>query len=225
MKNFALFLVGILFSFNSFSQRPDNQFYFRLGYSSPTWNQYGMNKSLKVEGVDKFGANFEFGNIFMLHSLLPTRNMALGINVDYLYTNVNNFQYQDNTLEQNFSTFRVGSKIGPSFTYSLSRKAAFDAFVKANVAWATVAVPYQKKINDADDYYSDYATVGISTGLNFRYGILMLGIEYETISPELESNEYEGVYLQTMIKTLAGEGDDGSKSKLPCVNFMVGLSF
>ena len=114
---------------------------------------------------------------------------------------------------------RVGSKIGPSFTISPVNKLAFDVFAKANIAWATGAVYFEDVVDNADDFYIAGATLGFCTGLNIRYGILMLGIEYENIKPKLESDEYPGEYL--------GEFNDNSsdKSPLPCINFSLGLSF
>jgi hypothetical protein len=41
----------------------------------------------------------------------------------------------------------------------------------------------------------------------------------------LESDDYKGEYFQEMLEFFIGEGDSGKKSKLPCINFTIGLSF
>lgn len=225
MKRLAFLLFALAITCSSYSQKPDNEIYFRLGYSSPTWNQYGMNKGLRIDGVEKFGGHFEFGSIFMIQSIPAAQNMALGINVDYLYSNLNSFHLKNEIYEQNYTSLRVGSKIGPSFTYCPAKKVAIDIYAKADIAWATVAVPYEDQLEDIDDYFYDFVNLGFSTGINFRYGILMLGIEYDTVSPELVHDDYDDVFLQEIIRSQTGEGDTGNKSRLPCVNFTVGLSF
>jgi hypothetical protein len=225
MRKLILLFAVTFITLTAFCQKLDNQFYFRFGYSNPSWTHFGLDKDGWVDGVEKSGANFELGSIFLVPSLTQAKNMAFGINVDYLYSNYNNFAIEDGEDGFNLGLFRVGSKIGPSFTYSPAEKTAFDVYVKADFAWAAVAVPYEKKIDDGDDYFAAFATVGLSTGLNFRYGILMLGVEFNTISPELESDEEEGVYLQEMIEEFIGEGDSGKKSKIPNLNFTIGLSF
>ena len=159
----------------------------------------------------------------MIPSILQSKEMSLGVDADFLYINLNNIKYEDDFGAMNMGIYRVGSKIGPSFTYMPRDNMAFDVYVKADIAWAALIAPYEKKIDDGDDYYIDYLPVGFSTGLNFRYGVLMLGIEYNTISPQLESDDYEGVYFQELL--LYGEESPGKKSKMPNLNFTVGLNF
>lgn len=155
----------------------------------------------------------------MLKSILNSENISLGINADYLYLTYGNFWFSDNGYEENMGSIRIGSKLGPSFTYSPMDKMAIDICAKADFAWASSATAiYLDTPEDADDYYSAYATLGFSTGLNFRYGLLILGIEYNTISPKLESNEYSGNYL-------GNATNDGDKTSLPCMNFTIGMSF
>jgi hypothetical protein len=225
MKKLILLFAVTFISLTAFCQELDNEFYFRFGYSNPSWNHFGSDKDGWADGVKKSGANFELGSIFLIPSLTQAKNMAFGINVDYLYSNYNKFAIKDDEDGFNLAIFRLGSKIGPSFTYSPAEKVAFDVYVKADFAWATAAVPYEDKIKDEDDYYAAYAAVGLSTGLNFRYGILMLGVEFNTISTELESDEYKGVYFQEMIEGVVGDSDPGKKTKLPNLNFTIGMSF
>ncbi len=215
-KSLILFILAVI-TMPSFGQKLDNQFYFRLGYSNPSWKQFGMEKNDWGQNISKAGVVFDMGSIFMIERW-TAQNIALGINVDYLYINFADFSSNEGNYEDHLSTLRLGSKIGPSFTYSPTEKIAFDVYVKADIAWATASVWYVDEISEADDYYKKYGAVGISTGFNFRYNILMLGIEINSISPKLESDEYPGVYF--------GNNDNNSdKSPLPCVNFTIGVSF
>lgn len=215
MKKLTTLLVITLITLTSLGQHLDNEFYFRFGYSNPSWSQYGMDKDDWPDDVSKTGAAFELGSIFMINSILKADNMAIGINVDYFYFNYNNFS-DDN--DSNLGDVRVGSKVGPSFTYSPVDKMAIDVYAKADIAWVTAATEYEGSIGDADDYYMGYGTIGFSTGLNFRYGLLILGLEYNKVSPKLESDDDPGHYF-------GNTDDDGDKSPLPCMNFTIGMSF
>lgn len=224
MKKLVTILAIVLFSLSSFSQDLTDQFYFRFGYSNPSWSQYGLSENDWDDGTSKVGATFELGSIFMLKSILKADNMSFGINADYLYAIYGNFSQKENNFENNLGTLRIGSKLGPSFTISPMDKMAIDIYTKVDFAWATAAVHYGNKIGDADDYFSGYADFGFSTGLNFRYGLLILGFEFNTISTELESDDYPGFYLQDLFNNEAGT-DSETKSKLPCMNFTIGMSF
>lgn len=215
-KLFTLVSIALI-SLCSVGQGLDNAFYFRVGYSSPSWNQFGGSKEEWNAGgnATKTGGVFEVGSIFMLNRLLVADNMAIGINIDYLYLNANVFSNGKDHVGHS----RLGSKIGPSFTYIPGNKMAIDVYAKADVAWVSAAVEYEDKISDADDYSRGKVAYGFSTGLNFRYGILMLGLEYDTISPELESDDNPGEFYGQV-------GDlNSKKSPLPCMNFTIGLSF
>lgn len=224
MKKLILLFTIVLFALVSFGQQLDNEFYFRLGYSSPSWSQFGITQNNwdEIELDSKEGASFELGNIFMINRILKKNNMSLGVNVDYLYLNYNNFTNKNNNL--NLGHVRIGSKIGPSFTYSPANKLEFDIYAKADLAWASAAVIYQENIDDAEDYYLGKTAFGFSTGINIRYSILMLGFEFNTVSPELESDDFPGEYLQDIINDEFNTGED-TKSPLPCMNFTIGLSF
>ncbi len=219
MKKLITLFAIILIVHASYSQsKLDNEFYFRFGYSSPSWNQFGMEEADWGEGVTKTGAMFELGNIFMINSFPAADNMAVGINVDYLYIKYHNFKQDFNSNLETLGTLRLGSKIGPSFTYNPVHKMAFDIYAKADFGWGIASVLYEDKIENAEDYYKDYFSIGFSTGVNFRYGILILGFEFNTISPELESDDTEGEFI-------GNANDDSNKSPLPCFNFSLGLSF
>jgi len=227
MKKIIALFACALFSIATFGQNLDNEFYFRFGYSSPSWQQFGITENdwLDVGFDKKIGGMFEIGTIFMINSLPAAGNMAIGINADYLYLNYSKFHSNNNLQSINLDHVTVGSKLGPSFTYSPVDKLAFDIYFKAHAAWSTAAVIYEEIYDDADDFYMGKVAFGYSTGLNIRYGILMLGIEYDSVSPELESDDNPGYYLQELFNEEFDIDSDDKKSSLPCLNFTLGLSF
>lgn len=222
MKKLYTLVFLALFSSASLAQDLTNQFYFRIGYSSPSWGQYGMKEKFwkEMSYDNRIGATFEMGNIFMLKNILKSPNASFGINADYLYITYGNFsgRWQELNKDQNVGSLRIGSKVGPSFTISPMDKMAIDIYAKADIAWGSVAVMYENEPSDADDYFTGYGTLGFSTGLNFRYGLLILGFEFNTISPKLESDDYPGEYWGNV-------DDEGDKTDLPCMNFTIGISF
>ncbi|QIA08880.1 hypothetical protein [Draconibacterium halophilum] len=229
MKKTTFTVLLLLVSIFSFGQYLDNQFYFRFGYSNPSWQQFGLDEqkwnSVGIES--KTGANFEVGSIFLIKSILNREDMAFGINADYLYAVFHNYKNENDINETNIGIFRAGSKIGPSFTYSPVDKLEFDIYAKLDFAWGTGLVTYyDDMIDDADEIFLSKADFGFSTGLNVRYGILMLGVEFNTITAELESDDYPGVYWQYMVDSeFYNSTNEDKKSKLPCTNFTIGLSF
>ncbi len=227
MKKGAFLFIGILISLTTLSQNLDNEFYFRFGYSSPSWKQFGMTENDWLDAAinKKVGGTFEIGTIFMINSFPAAKNMALGINADYLYLNYSKLYSSNNLQNINLDHVTAGSKLGPSFTFSPVDKLAFDIYFKAHVAWSSAAVIYEEVYDDAEDFYLGKTTLGYSTGLNIRYGILMLGIEYDSVSPELESDDSPGEYLQEAFNAEFNIDGDSKKSPLPCLNFTLGLSF
>ncbi|MEN8116129.1 MAG: hypothetical protein ABFS16_04080 [Bacteroidota bacterium] len=223
MKKLTIVFVLAFIALTTMGQDLENKFYFRFAYSSPSWNHFGIGKGNWGDDYSRYGAKFELGNIFQIPSQLAENDMAIGINVDYLYVNYNNFVNDLPGDDYNLTLYRVGTKLGPSFTYSPHDEIAFDIYAKADVAWATAAVQFFGRINDAEDYFMDYVSLGFSTGVNFRYNVFMLGFEFNTISPKLESDDYDGVYWQDGIDGF--EGDSGHKSKLPTANFSIGFVF
>lgn len=225
MKKLFVLLAVSTIAINAISQNFDNEFYIRLGYSSPSWEYFDVGKDNWGDNITRTGGIFELGTIFMIPSILKSENMSFGIDATYLYSNANNFEMKSAQEDFNIIAYKMGSKLGPSFTYMPSEKVAFDVYVKADIAWAALVVPYEESIDDADDFYLGFAPVGLSTGLNFRYGVLMLGVEFNTISPELESDDYEGVYWQDFVNEDTESNSDSKKSKMPNLNFTIGLSF
>lgn len=225
MKKILLLSVIAFMAISSFSQDFENKFYFRVGYSNPSWSYFDMDKDTWGDGFSKYGANFELGSLFMIPSILNSDVVSLGINVDYLYASANNFHFEDEYGPINIPSYRVGSKIGPSLTYVPMKNMALDFYVKADIAWASVVAPFFEKFDDGDDYYRDYLPVGFSTGINFRYGLLILGVEFNTISPKLESDDYPDTYFQEYIDFAMEKENSSDKSKMPNLNFTIGLNF
>lgn len=225
MKRLTILFSVIFLSLTAICQELDSPIYFRFGFSNPSWNYFGQGKDYWMDGTKRFGGNFEAGTIFLIKSAIPDKKMAIGIDATFVYANINNFHVGDESGDVNLGIYRVGSKLGPSFTISPMEKMAFDVYVKADIAWATVLAPYEDKLDDGDDYFMDYLPVGLSTGLNFRYGLLMLGVEYNTISAELESDDNRGTYWQEGMNFINGDDDGSKKSKMPNLNFTIGMCF
>lgn len=220
MKKFIVLLSALLIAASAFAQKNfDNEFYFRFGYSIPSWKQFGFNKDDWPDAMKKKGFTGEIGTIFMLNKVLKSEKMALGIDVDYLTFYWHQFSIDQSGSTIDIATLRIGSKVGPSFTFTPVKRLAFDIYVKADISWITAtAIVYDKNADDVDGYGKVFA-VGFSTGFNVRYSILMIGFEFNTISPKLENVDYPGDYF--------GNVNDSSsdRSPLPSVSFTIGLSF
>lgn len=220
MKKFVfLFTAIMLASLVSAQHELDNEFYFRFGYSSPSWKQFGMEKDDWNDGFKKRGFVGEIGTIFMLKRFGQPENMAIGLDVDYLTFYWHRFSYDRNSLSYDIGTIRFDSKVGPSFTYSPIKRLAIDVFVKADFAWVTGTAAVENDDTDDAEGWANIFSVGISTGFNVRFSILMVGFEFNTISPKLENVDYDDVYLGN------ANDPDSDRSPLPSVNFTVGLSF
>ncbi len=226
MKKILVLLAFALLYINSFSQF-DNEFYFRFGYSNPSWKQYDLTEDeFNQFGLNKkMGLSFELGTIFMLNKLLQSDQAVFGIDADYLSLTYNHFYVDRMFKNGNFAHLRASSKVGPSFTYSPVDKLAFDVYAKANLVWSSVSVFFDEVYSDADDFYLGQVKMGFSTGLNIRYDILMVGFEYETVSPMLESDDNPGRYLQEDINAIFGKSSNDQKSKVHALNFTLGLNF
>lgn len=199
-------------------QRPiDNVFYFRLGYSSPSWEQFGGTKE-DFDGFNKSGFMAEIGKIYMLNRIGLPENMAIGIDVDFISFYWHRFSYRDGE-DVDLGTLRAESKVGPSFTFIPGNKLAIDVYAKAVFNWITAtAIVYDNNADDAEGYGKIFC-VGFSTGVNVRYSKLMLGVEFNTISPKLENVDYDGEYLGNI-------NDPASdKSPLPSLSFSIGMAF
>jgi hypothetical protein len=194
----------------------DNKIYVRVGYSHPSWEPVERFEGDWTGGYDKYGALFDVGTIFMLNGILAQDNMSLGLDINYL--SVYWHRFKNSQADLDVHNLRASSKMGPSFSYNFDRKLAFDIYVKAEMAWATgTAYIYNEDIEE-DDVFTNFFTLGIATGVNFRVSNLILGFEYNSVSPKLENEENKGEFL--------GNSDDNSeKSSLPAFNFSIGMCF
>ena len=220
MKKLTIFLVAIVIGTSVFAQKQktfDNEFYFRFGYSLPSWNQFGIENW--ENGWKRAGFTGEVGTIFMLNNALKSDQMVLGIDIDYLTFYWNRFSKSDYTSSLDIGTLRFSSKVGPSFTISPVDKLAIDIFVKAEINWVTASVFVWDNNSDDSEGYGGVMAFGLATGFNVRYSILMIGFEFSTISPKLENIDTNGEYL--------GRANDSSSDKtpFPSFNFTIGLSF
>jgi len=223
MKKLTILLTVALISTAAFAQGSiDNEVYFRFGYSLPTWKQFGGTKSDWSDlGFQKRGGFMgEVGTIFMLKSIPLPDGMAIGIDADYISFYFQRFNVENEFGTIDLATLRVDSKVGPSFTYSPVKNVAFDVYAKVDVSWVTAtAIIYDENADDAEGY-GKIAAVGLSTGFNVRLSVVMLGFEFNTLSPKLENVDSDGDYLGQI-----NNDDNTDKTPLPSMNFTLGFSF
>ncbi len=200
MKKIFIILLVTLLSVQAFSQDYESgdlnkKFYIRLGLSTPTWTYYGfkdkkqMGDSLGVKS--RIGANFEVGAIFMLNGINVGRGMRFGINVDFLSLKSQVFMLAG--TENIYNGF-IGSKIGPSFTYAISKAIAFDVFAKINPIWASAVYTNQQSVNSDFNIYYGYLQMMYSVGVNVKLSVVMLGFEYDMGSLKLQNNNSNGYW-------------------------------
>lgn len=220
MKKPITLLISLLISLTVYSQGNfDNEFYFRFGYSLPFWSQYGATEGDWADGSKRTGFTGEIGTIFLFKNIPKSDKIALGIDVDYLTVYWHKFETRNEGSEVDLWNVRFGSKVGPSITFSPANRLAFDIYAKADISWLSATGIMSDNDKDEMDGYGDVFSVGISTGINIRYSILMLGFEFNTISPKLESTEYPGEYVGNINDV------SSNNSPLPSVSFTIGLSF
>ena len=197
------------------------QTYFRFGYSLPTWKYFGLDgKDDWNDNTKRTGAVFEVGSIFMLNSIKIAPGMRLGINVDYLSVNYHRLSYETTfgTYANNF--LFVGSKLGPSFSYSPVNHLVFDAFVKFNPVW--VAGDFIAEVED-NELFLGFMGIKYSVGLNVRYSVLMVGMEFNPGFVKLRWYDDEAKELTD--EYLSNANDNGKRTPVPGLNFTLGLSF
>jgi len=225
MKKISLLLLIICLSIPSFAQEGeglDNRFYFRFGYSKPANSYLGYKNSPFKELISTTGGVFEIGSIFMLNNLDLGDGLRLGINVDYAEIAYHQFKYEDIYEEVNLHMGQVSSKVGPSLSYSPVNRLVFDVFIKLKIPW--VAACYFNAPDDPDldeDYYLGAINIGYSTGINIRYGVLMLGFDYSSNNMKMNSDEDDEIYLGNFLDF----SDTGEKTKIAYMNFTLGLNF
>jgi hypothetical protein len=222
-KAIAIILLAAT-SFAVFSQDGNlkKQTYFRFGLSVPTWKYYGFDgKSDFSDDLKRTGGLFEVGHIYMLNKIKIANGMRIGINVDFLSLDYHRFSVKSTKYSSNF--VYVGSKIGPSFSYSPVNKLVFDTYFKFNPVWVAGNVALYNDENMEDDLFLGFMGIKYSVGLNVRYSILMVGFEF---NPGFAKLKYYDKTENKLTDTYMSNADDnGDKTPVPGFNITLGLSF
>ncbi len=225
MKKLSIFLLAICLSFASTAQDGeglDNRFYFRGGFSNPTNAYLGYNNTPNPELITSKGWVVEIGSIFMLNNLNLADGLRLGINVDYAEITYHKFRYEDDVEYVDLYMGQVSSKVGPSLSFSPVNRLVFDGFFKLKIPW--VAFGYFDAPDDPElheSYYLGAIDVGFSTGINIRYGALIVGFDYSSNNMKMNSDEDSEVYLGNFLDP----SDTGEKTKFAYMNFTIGVNF
>ena len=98
----------------------------------------------------------------------------------------------------------------------------FDGFFKLQIPW--VAFGYFEYDDDSDfdeDDYQGAIGIGFSTGLNIRYGAIMLGFDYSSSSIKMNSQTVDTEYFGNFFD----DSDTSEKSKIAYMNFTIGVNF
>jgi hypothetical protein len=195
------------------------QTYLRIGYSLPSWKYFGYaDKSDWVDDAKRIGGVLEVGNIFMLNSIKLSPGMRLGINIDYLSVSYHRFSSKAEDGKENLVF--IGSKIGPSFSYSPVDRLVFDAFIKFNPVWVAADV---QAMDNEDYFYLGYLGMKYGIGLNVRYSVLIVGFE---INPGFVKMKWFDDQENSFVDEYrSNDTDNGKKTNAPGMNFTVGLSF
>ena len=221
-KLFVLIFVALL-TIPSFAQDNgdlENQFYFRFGWSSPSWTSFGADgKDDFPDDVRRFGGVFDMGSIFMINRLKIADHLRLGINVDYLSISAHAFDVGD---DLNIYNLCIGSKVGPSLSYNPVGSLTFDIFAKINPVWIAGVGLDAGDMDENEDVFIGYLGMKYSLGVNIRWAILIFGFEYNPGSLKLKNDKGMGDYLGDFGKY---PDETGEKTSLPACNFTIGFSF
>lgn len=230
MKKLFVFAMVVLFTSTTFAQDSgdlspspaqnngdlENQFYFRFGYSNPSWKYYGFDgKEDFSDEVRRFGGVFELGSIFYINRLKIGDGLRLGINADYLSISAHAFDVTDNL---NLYNVFIGSKVGLVFSYNPTGKLVLDAVAKVNPIWGAGTGLDDGDMDQETDIFVGYMGIKYSIGLNVRWSILIFGFEYNPGSMKLANDTGSGDYL-------GNANDDSDKTPMPAMNFTFGFSF
>jgi len=223
MKKILLIISVMIFSASIYAQGDlDNTFYFRFGLSKPTKTYMGTEKAdWDNNNLKRTGFCFELGSIFMINQLDMGDGLRLGINVDYLAVNYHAMKDAGDGL----GAFIVGSKVGPSLSYSPVDKLVFDGYAKLNPTWVAGLI-YVGDYSDMLGLNYGLGTFGIgySLGINVRYSILMLGFEFNKSWNKLKNYDTDGNVIDD---SYVGNFHDADKdaTPMPSYNFTIGLAF
>lgn len=223
MKRICGLFIVLMISTVVFSQGDlENVRYFRVGYSQPAQKYLGINDASFWDNIERHGLSVEFGQIFILNSIPLADNLRLGINADYISFYYHYFK--ENTNKNLF--FTLGSKVGPSLSYSPVEKLIFDTYIKINPVWVSSLISMNKGdiIEDEYDGFVGFFDMGYSFGINIRYSLLILGFDFNKSFNKLQHFEemigkFDGTYV--------GNASDPEKDKtpMPSFNFTIGMAF
>jgi hypothetical protein len=185
----------------------------------PTWKYFGHDgKSDWSGGYKRMGGIFEFGSIFMLNSIKLAPGMRIGINVDYL--SIDYHRFSSSSLDQKYHFGYLGSKIGPSFSYSPVNRLVIDTYFKFNPVWVAGS---EWLLYDEDNFFLGFMGIKYSVGLNVRYSILMVGFEYNPGYAKFRWYDKDNSELSD--EYMGNGNDNGDKTPVPGMHFTLGLSF
>jgi hypothetical protein len=226
MKKITILFIVFCITFITYAQENrglDNRFYIRLGYAKPTSSCLGADQWPLGGEVKRTGGMFELGSIFMLNNLDLGDGLRLGINVDYVEFAYLQFTVEDEFYGDEYALYSglLSSKVGPSLSYNPVSKLVFDAFFKAKIAW--VGGGY---ISADDEFYDEknyigYMGFGFSTGVNIRFGALIVGFDYNSCGIKLEDRDISDEYLGNIFDF----SDDSDKSKMKYFSISLGVNF
>jgi hypothetical protein len=224
MKKLLAIIMLVATTVAGFSQDGNlkKQTYFRVGLSVPTWKYRGNDSKCDLpDQMKRTGGLFEVGHIYMLNKIKIANGMRIGINVDFLSLDYHRFSVKSAKYSSNF--VYVGSKIGPSFSYSPVKRLVFDTYFKFNPVWvAGNATLYNSELTK-DELYMGFMGLKYSVGLNVRYSILMLGFEFNPGFAKLR--KYDTDENKLTENYMSNVGDNGKKTNVPGFNITLGLSF
>jgi hypothetical protein len=234
-KSTILFVCFLLVSFLAKAQVGDlkSRKYFKLGLSVPAKDYFGR-ADINFDYKRKSGISLEGGRIFMLNGIKLKDGFKFGLDATYIgiyYHYLNPDIYLPNhSIYENFSNiFPVNekegsiflySKFGPSFSYSPVKNLVFDLFFKANLNWIGLSYLADEEFSaNNTEMYGGYLGLGYSTGINFRYQLLLVSFEINSVKMKMESADYAGEYL-------GNPGDlSTNKTPMPYFNITLGMSY
>ena len=100
-------------------------------------------------------------------------------------------------------------------------KITLDGFVKAKMVWVGGGYIAADDPEYDESSYIGYMGFGYSAGINIRFGVLIVGFEYNNCNIKLEDRDFSDYYLGNVFDF----GDSGDKSKMSYFNFTLGVNF
>jgi hypothetical protein len=195
--------------------------YLRLGFSLPTWKYYGWDdKSDWDDNTKRIGGMLEAGSIYILNGIKIADGMRLGINVDYLSMTYHLLRETDRNYGYHF--MYLGSKVGPSFSYSPTDRLVLNAYFKLNPVWVAGSMWLFNDDNMDDRIYIGFMGIKYSVGFDIRYSMAMLGFEF---NPGFVKFREYNTDENKLTDHYLGNINAGDKTPVPCINLTLGLGF